>query len=361
MSEKISPELPDRSNLPNSLNPSVMDGLGTPPPGFRERYGRLTDLEPFLTSITAPPRKSLRVNTLRSTIEEVRELLESQHRLEPIPWCPEGFHICDHTGLQHNFGSLPGHSAGLFYIQEAASMLPVRILDPRPGELVLDLCAAPGGKTTQMAQYMANRGRIWATDAKKKRLNALRRNLRRMGVTNVTLKQDSDWELQRRSFDRVLIDAPCSGTGTMRNWLWQARELPAGDHIPDETIKLEGLVHWYLGNLWGRDHFRYRARIQSELLRRAYRLVRKGGVMVYSTCSLEPEENESVVDRFLQRHPGARIENIDRTRLPGLIPSRPISEWNGRSYHEDIARTLRVMPQDNHTDGFFMALIRKPG
>jgi len=198
------------------------------PPGYRQRYQALTDLDALQDSLDREPRKSLRVNTLASSKEEVVELLQDHCRLEPVPWCPEGYFIENGEVRQSRYGSLPGHSAGLFYIQEASSMAPARVLDPQPGELILDLCAAPGGKTTQMAQYMENKGRIWAVDPKVKRLNMLRTNLQRLGVANVTLKRETGSKLsyKGRPFDRVLVDAPCSGTGTMRSWLWKVRNDP---------------------------------------------------------------------------------------------------------------------------------------
>lgn len=332
------------------------------PPGYHQRYRTLTDMEALHESLARAPGKSLRVNTLVSDIQEVVELLKQQCRLTPVPWCPGGFFI-ENPGLQQmSYGNLPGHSAGLFYIQEASSMVPALVLDPRPGELILDLCAAPGSKTTQMAQYMENRGRIWAVDPKVQRLNSLRINLQRMGVTNVTLKRETGSQLthQGRPFDRVLVDTPCSGTGTMRTWLWKAREGYVVNQEMQEILKLKGELHEYLGQLWGRDHFNHVARTQRILLQRAYRLLRKGGRLVYSTCSMEPEENEAVVDWMVRQHPRLEVEAIRSEELPGLRTTPAVMEWKAERFDPVIANTLRIMPQDNHTDGFFVARLRKP-
>ena len=149
----------------------------------------------------------------------------------------------------------------------------------------------------------------------------------------------------------------------MRSWLWKVRNDPFkewDDGLP-ERLELKGEVHQYLGQLWGRDHFNYIARTQRNLLERGYRLLSKGGVMVYSTCSLEPEENEAVVNWMVRRHPRMEVEAIEREReLPGLNTSEPVTEWEGESYSPKLSNTLRIMPQDNHTDGFFIARLRKP-
>lgn len=332
------------------------------PPGFHQRYGALTDPEALFESLARPILKSLRVNTLLTTVDEVVELLRDLCDLEPVLWCPGGFFIQNPEVQLTGYGNLPGHSAGLFYIQEATSMVPVRVLDPKPDELILDLCAAPGGKTTQMAQYMENRGRIWAVDPKAGRLNTLRGNLRRMGVANVTLKREtgSDLAWEGRLFDRVLVDAPCSGTGTMRNWWWKAREGHPIDEQVQQRLELKGEVHQFLGQLWGRNHFRHLARTQRNLLHRAYRLLRRGGTMVYSTCSLEPEENEGVLDWMVRRHPRMEVETIRTGELPGLRSTPTLEEWEGTQYSPKVSCAQRIMPQDNHTDGFFIARLRKP-
>jgi 16S rRNA (cytosine967-C5)-methyltransferase len=166
-------------------------------------------------------------------------------------------------------------------------LIAVDVLDPQPGESVLDLCAAPGGKTTYIAQKMRNTGKIVATDSSSARLKLLTQNCRRLGVEIVTVARDAP----DQGFDRVLVDAPCSNTGVMRrrpDLRWRIR--------PQELPRL--------------------AALQSRLLAKAGRLTKPGGVLVYSTCSLEPEENERVVERFRESHPQFALETTRSTCPP---------------------------------------------
>jgi 16S rRNA (cytosine967-C5)-methyltransferase len=178
---------------------------------------------------------------------------------------------------------------GLFYIQDPSTLLAVEMLDPQPGETILDLCAAPGGKTTFIAQQMENRGKIVAHDTSTDRLKRVEENCTRLGVTISDLRSPIS-DLPSPTFDRILIDAPCSNTGVMRRRVdlrWRIREEEIG---------------------------RLRA-TQVELLRQAADRLKPGGTLVYSTCSLEPEENRSVVDEFLRERPGFKFDE-DRELLP---------------------------------------------
>jgi 16S rRNA (cytosine967-C5)-methyltransferase len=196
------------------------------------------------------------------------------------------FELKSHPALN----SLGSFRDGWFYLQDPSTLLAPTLLDARPGETILDLCAAPGGKTTFIAQHMKNEGKIVACDLDQTRLKLVKDNCTRLGVTNVQLAFSSATNLPAAGFDRILIDAPCSNTGVMRRrvdlrWRIQPAEI--------ERLRLT----------------------QLELLKQATHYLKPGGVIVYSTCSLEPEENHEVVAAFLAAHPGFKLET-ERQLLP---------------------------------------------
>jgi NOL1/NOP2/sun family putative RNA methylase len=298
-------------------------------PRFIERYSKLTDWETYRRYSLAFLRKSIRVNTLKTSIAECLGRLRKDFRLEPVPWCPEGFFI-EHKEGRLDVGNTLEHALGYYYVQEAASMIPPVVLDPQPGEAVLDMAAAPGSKASQAAQLMLNTGVLVANDIAGARLAALGVNLTRMGVMNTVTTQMPGQRLAGLQFDRVLLDAPCSGTGTIRKSL--------------KTIQI-----------WNPDMVRRIAVIQRKMIDAAFRLLRPGGTLVYSTCSTEPEEDEAVVDWLLRKHEDADTADID---LP-LQRGTPVLAFEGQQYDERVSRTLRLWPQDNDTEGFYVAKIVK--
>ncbi len=296
-------------------------------PKFVERYSQLTDWKVFEEINNLPLRKSIRINTLKISVEEVKKRL-LKNNLVQVPWCKEGFWIEHEKGVA--VGNLLEHQLGYFYIQEAASMIPPIVLNPQPGEIILDLCAAPGSKTTQIAQYMQNKGAIVANDITGDRLSSLGINIQRMGITNVIISMISGEKLIG-VYDRILLDAPCSGTGTIRKSL--------------KTVKL-----------WNPDLIRRLQKLQKKLMMHAYNnLLKKGGTIVYSTCSLEPEENEEVIS-YLIMNSDARIEEI----ILDIKRSPAITSFGGKEYSEEVKKCLRLWPQDNDTEGFFVCKIKKP-
>ncbi len=301
-------------------------------PAFMERYQRLLgdEYEEFIRFSTAYIKKCLRVNTLKISVRALVERLEREWILTPVPWCGEAFWIEKRGSPRYDLGNLPEHQLGYYYLQEAASLLPPVILQPRPGETILDLCAAPGSKASQIAQYMRNEGVLIANDVQFSRLKALGLNLQRCGVMNAAITLRANKRFREESFDRVLVDAPCSGTGTIRRSL--------------KTMEM-----------WSPGFVKRMASEQQRLLLLAYNLLKPGGRLVYSTCTLEPEENEGVVSRLLEREPSASILEIS---LP-IKRSPSITSWEGRDYHPLVKRALRIHPQDNDTEGFFIALITK--
>ncbi len=299
-------------------------------PLFIERYRKLTDWEEFKKYSLSFLRRSIRINTLSATVAEMKKSIQAKGwLLEQIPWCKEGFWISHPE--RRDVGNLLEHHLGKIYVQEAASMIPPLILKPKPGDALLDLCAAPGSKTTQMAAMMKNKGIIVANDYKGERMSSLGINIQRSGVLNAVLTRMAGQRFHGFSFDKILVDAPCSGTGTIRKSL--------------KTIRI-----------WNPGMIQKLARQQQELLERAFSNLTPGGELVYSTCSLEPEENERVIDWLLQRHPEAKII---KASVPGLKSSPAVLEFEGKKYREDLVHALRIWPQDNDTEGFFIAKVRK--
>ena len=299
---------------------------------FIERYGKLTDIGKFKEFSFSYLRKSVRINTLKADVSAIKRRLGEEWRLTPVPWCDLGFWI-EHKGegddKRWDIGNTVEHLLGYIYVQEAASMIPPLVLDPQPGERVLDMCAAPGSKTTQIAAMMQNTGVIVANDVSAGRLSALGINLQRCGVMNAIVTQMQGFR-EGVEFDRILVDAPCSGTGTIRKSL--------------KTVET-----------WSPKLASHLCKTQKRLLQHAFSLLKPGGTMVYSTCTLEPEEDEGVVDFLLKKFDDARVEPINLN-----IKSSPaVTEFEGKKYSEEVKKCLRLWPQDNDTEGFFVAKIKK--
>ncbi|WP_456321285.1 tRNA (cytosine(49)-C(5))-methyltransferase [Palaeococcus sp. (in: euryarchaeotes)] len=294
---------------------------------FYERYSQIDDSDEFWEFMLKPLRQSIRINTLKAELEYVRKRLEERFELKPVPWAKEGFFI-----NADNLARIPEHSLGVIFGQEASSMIPPIVLDPKPGELVLDMAAAPGSKTGQIAQYMENEGCLIANDMKKGRVNVLIANLNKMGVLNarVTIKDGRYFGRFENTFDRILLDAPCSSVGMIR-----------------KSFKF--LKEWQL-----KTALRY-SNIQKRLILAAYKALKAGGVLVYSTCTIDPIENEEVID-YLLRKTDARIERIN---LP-LRSSEPVLEFEGKKYSEEVRKCLRLHPQNNDSEAFFITKIVKP-
>lgn len=234
----------------------------------------------------------------------------------PVPWEPEGFYYDPETrpGL-HVY-----HEAGVYYLQEASAMAPVALLDPKPGERVCDLCAAPGGKTTQIAGRMLGQGFLVCNEINPKRAKILSRNIERMGVANALVTNEHPETLASRFpgfFDRVLVDAPCSGEGMFRK---------------EEAAVTD----------WSQETVRMCARRQREILDSAARLVRPGGRLVYSTCTFAPEEDEETVAAFLEAHPEFTPEPVE---APWFVPGENAS--------------YRMWPHKLLGEGHFAAVFRK--
>lgn len=271
-------------------------------------------------------KRAIRVNTHLASREEVVGRLEARSvKLTGIPWLRDGYYI---EGGESSVGSSFEYLLGLFSIQEAAAQFPVEVLAPMKGSVILDMCAAPGGKTTQMAAWMGNRGAIIAVDVRRDRLYALENNLERTGVVNcVAYCADAvGLDYGGTLFDKVLLDAPCSGNYvTDRSWFSKRS-------IRDvEANAVE----------------------QRRLLGAAVGLLKPGGTLVYTTCSLEPEEDELNIQWLLDDH------DVELVEVEG--PGSPaLTEALGKSLSGEVARCRRFWPDEMETQGFFVAKVVKP-
>lgn len=301
-------------------------------PKFVERYKAICPgYDAFVDYSFRFLRKSIRINTLKMGIAELKKRMSKDWILKKIPWCDYGFFI-EHKEGRRDIGNTRFHNLGYIYVQEAVSMIPPIVLGPRPGDIVLDMCASPGSKTTQIAQLMNNKGLIIANDIKGDRIAALGINVQRCGLTNCIVTQMHGQGFGKKGimFDKILVDAPCSATGAIRKSF--------------KTIEM-----------WNPKMIERLAITQKSLIKTAFNLLKPNGVMVYSTCSVEPEEDEGVVDYLLKEFDNARIEEIklDIKRSPAM------TEFEGVEYDDEVRKSLRLWPQDNDTEGFFICKIRK--
>ena len=293
---------------------------------------RLSEVEEAMQS---PRATGFRVNTLRSNLSEVKEGLDTSG-IDAIPfsWIPSGMWV-SHKQRAALLAS-EVYIRQKIYVQNQASMVPPVVLAPKPGERVLDLAAAPGSKTLQIACMMDQQGEIAAVDAVKKRFFKLRDNLTAQGASEVkTFLKDgrSVWKNRPEYFDRVLLDAPCSSEGRF--------------HINDP----ESYAYWSPRKI------KEMARKQKRLLYSAFQCVRPGGMVVYSTCSYAPEENEAVVHSLLKRF-GDAVE-IAPLELEIESMAAPHLNWAGKTFDPQIKHARRILP-GYHTDGFFVCkLIKK--
>ena len=266
----------------------------------------------FLASLERPRAVALRFNPLKGSAPSLPFVGKN------VPWEPMGFYY----DPEARPGKHPYHEAGVYYLQEASAMSAVSLLDPQPGERVCDLCAAPGGKTTQIAARMENRGFLLCNEYNPKRSRILSQNVERMGISNALVTNEHPENLAKHLpgfFDRVLIDAPCSGEGMFR------KEEAAVTDWSEETVLMC-------------------ARRQREILRSGAKLLRPGGRLVYSTCTFAPAENEETVEAFLREHPDFQPEAVE---APWFTPA-------GEGM-------FRLWPHKLLGEGHFVAVLRKNG
>ena len=333
-----------------------------PKPEFMEKMKKLlsqADFEKYERIIQEPLLNSIRCNTLKISPEELKKRLEEKGWKISRPWKDYPEVMIIESELQPGeLGRSIEHLLGYYYIQELASMLSIIALTPKQNELILDLCASPGSKTTQMASQINNTGTIIANDVNIKRIQILASNLERCGVTNTIITRDDGirlcekFKLQDLKFDKILLDAPCSGEGTMRS-------------SPKTCLR------------WNQNTIKSLSKLQKKLFKNAFDILKPNGEIVYSTCTHAPEENEEVVDFALKEFKDEiKIEEI---KLP-VKCREGITEWTSdfakyspeskfeksergreldKKYNEKVKFCARIYPQDNNTEGFFIAKFKR--
>lgn len=267
-----------------------------------------------------PAQLDIRVNPLRSSAEKIQQLFtEAGVKVAAIADLPNALRLVEKRGLIQD---LPGYKEGWWTVQDASAQLVTHLLDPRPNEVIIDACAAPGGKTTHIAELMQDQGTIWASDKYKSRISKIEQNTRRLNISMVrTLVGDSrEFPQFRQMADRVLLDVPCSGLGTLHkrpDIRWQ--------QTPDNITEL--------------------TQLQLQLLEAGSKWVKPGGHLVYSTCTINPAENEAIAEQFLAQHPEWQIAKPDENS-----PAYPFASAQG---------WINVLPHKHNMDGFFMVKLKK--
>lgn len=298
------------------------------------------EYEAYLDSGQCGGFRGLRVNTSKVEAEKFAEI--SPFPLERIPWIPNGFYLdADAPASLH-----PYYAAGLYYLQEPSAMTPAAFLPIQENDRVLDLCAAPGGKATELAARLGGKGLLVANDISNSRAKGLLKNLELFGQGNILVTSESPERLASyfpQFFDKILVDAPCSGEGMFRKDPSMVKDWAA--HGPD----------WY-------------APIQREIVRQAARMLKPGGMLLYSTCTFSPKENEGTIAHLLEYEPSLRICSLPE--YEGFAPGRPDLAGDGRKavkeegkLSTDLLRQLehcvRIYPHRMRGEGHFLALLQK--
>lgn len=300
------------------------------PVEFIKKMEKLLDAESFQQLLDTYQNdqqryKGIRCNTLKCSVEDMKKRLPFD--TESVPWCPTGSYI----DASIRPGKNPAYYAGLYYVQEPTAMIPAEILDPQPGDWVLDLCAAPGGKTTQLACKMKGKGLLAANELIVNRASILAQNVERMGIPNAILFNDFPEHFVGQfyeAFDKILVDAPCSGEGMFRK----------------EPLALEG---------WSPENVQRCAERQKKILESVDKLLKPGGILVYSTCTFSPEEDECIIEELL----ASGRYKTEKIILEGLNDyGHP--EWT-KNGTQAVSDTLRVMPFHVKGEGHYIARLQK--
>lgn len=329
------PQINSYTNKPHKYQPK---------PLFEERMNQILELsgsdekdkKAFWEIVHKDTIDSIRCNTLKITPDELKIKLEKRGWKinQPYKDYPD-IMIIQNELKPGELGKAEEHILGYFYVQEISSMLPIIALNPNKNDSLLDLCASPGSKTTQAASYMENQGILVANDNKLGRLIVLCSNLEKCGVSNTIVTRRDGVQLCRRlaengyRFDKILTDVPCSGEGTLRS--------SPGTFLSWNIKTIENL-----------------SSTQKMIASAALEILKDEGEMIYSTCTHAPEENEEVVQFLLDNYD---IE-IQEITLP-LKTRKGLTSWQGKEYSKDLQKAIRIYPQDNNTEGFFLCKIKK--
>lgn len=285
-------------------------------------------------SFSAGKTTTFRINPAHPKEAVLKRVLQSGLQVEPVPWLNSAYVIMNNESMDI-IRTL--EEEGAVYRQGLSSLLVPVVLDPRPGEKILDTCAAPGSKTSQMAQMMGNTGEIVAVEGVKQRLYKLKTVLNLQGISNTkTVLMDArKYKSPGLEFDKILVDAPCSSEGRF-----------------DVTNKKSFAY-------WSPRKIREMRKKQKGILLNSARLLKPGGVLVYSTCTFAPEENEQVVDWFLRKAKGKFIiDTIPLAQFPGIESYPAVERWGEMEFSAEVSNCLRVFP-DNRMDGFFITKFRR--
>lgn len=330
-----------KNELPDEFEKRMRDMLGA-------------EYHDFVQSLEGERFRALRMNPLKKA-DDAKVRIKREFNLTQVSWEHDGYYYTEDVQP----GKHPCHDAGLYYIQEPSAMAAAPLAEAAPGERILDLCAAPGGKSTQLAGYMAGQGLLVCNEIHPARAKILSENIERMGIANACVTNETVTRLSEKFpeyFDKILVDAPCSGEGMFRK---------------NETACDE----------WSPENVRLCAERQDMILDCAARMLRPGGRIVYSTCTFSPDENEGSVWRFVERHPEFTIIPIDKRTMglpEGVCDGRP--EWAdygteifhdvhadviNRKVNQDLKTqlkgTLRLWPQHIRGEGHFAAILQKEG
>lgn len=283
------------------------------------------EYEDYLKSYDLPKYQGFRINTLKIDIDEW-QVLNPFKNIKEVPWCDKGYYYIEDRPGKH-----PYYYAGLYYMQEPSAMAPGAYIPIEEGDKVLDLCAAPGGKSTQVAAKLNQTGILVSNDISASRAKVLHKNIDNFGARNVIVTSETPERLASRCpnyFDKILIDAPCSGEGMFR--------------------KDEGAI-----KSWETHGIDYCVKLQREILEHAATMLKVNGMILYSTCTFSPEENEGMMQEFMLKHPEFKVVPLEG--VGGISQGRP--EWRGA--HESLKGALRLWPHHLEGEGHFVCLLQK--
>ena len=299
------------------------------PQDFLDKMQQLLgeEFDEFIKSYDHEKSHGLRLNLLKTSMESFKE--KNKLTLDSIPWVEEGFF---YKGEERP-GQHPYHEAGVYYIQEPSAMSVGAFVEAKPGEKVLDLCAAPGGKSTHVASQLGQKGLLVANEIYPQRAKILSQNIERMGVKNAIVLNETPARLAKHFplyFDRIVVDAPCSGEGMFRK---------------EPSVMKSWVEH-------GNDYF---VKLQQEITSYALKMLRPGGMLLYSTCTFSPLEDEQIVSRMLKEDPD--LELVEPEWYEGFDHGHP--EWSDNN--QELTKCVRIWPHRMKGEGHFLALLKKKG